>query len=111
MGDHVLVQNQRGPKAKHWGLSGTIVECLPHQTYLVKMDGSGRISRRRRNFLRKVIPYDPNNVISKEDPISSDAEAKEKTISEKVTQNIPLRRSDRLRGGGGVQGTSHNSKE
>ena len=33
VGQHVLVQNQRGQHAKQWGLSGTVVEVQPCGTY------------------------------------------------------------------------------
>ena len=33
-----------------------IVECLPHQQYRVRVHGSGRITLRNRQFLRRIIP-------------------------------------------------------
>ena len=60
-GQHVLVQNQRGPHSNKWELSGTIIEALPNDTYLVKMDGCGRVTRRRRNFIKAVKFFDPSN--------------------------------------------------
>ena len=47
---HVLVQNQVGPKKGKWSHSGSIVEHLGHNTYLVRLDGSGRVSKRRREY-------------------------------------------------------------
>ena len=34
-----------------------MIEHLGFGTYLVKMDGSGRVSRRRREFLKPVKPF------------------------------------------------------
>ena len=55
--DHVYIQDQSGLSPKAWSKSGTIVECLPHNSYLVRIDGSGHLTRRNRQFLRKFIPY------------------------------------------------------
>ena len=56
-GTTVQVQNQTGPHANKWDISGIIVEVLDHQSYMVKMDGSGRVSKRNRRFLRPIKPY------------------------------------------------------
>ena len=56
-GDTVQVQNQTGPHANKWDTSGVIVEVLDHQSYMVKMDGSGRTSKRNRRFLHPMKPY------------------------------------------------------
>ena len=55
--DHVYVQDQSGPSPKSWSKSGQIVECLPHNSYLIKLDGSGHLTRRNRQFLRKFVPF------------------------------------------------------
>ena len=44
LGCTVQVQNQRGPHANKWDLSGTVVESQPFDSYLVKMDGTGPVS-------------------------------------------------------------------
>ena len=56
-GDTVQVQNQSGPHSNKWDTSGVIVEVLDYQSYIVKMDGSGRTSKRNRRFLRPIKPY------------------------------------------------------
>merc|ERR1712130_867622 len=56
VGDVVQVQNQRGPKANKWSLSGVIVETLGNNQYRVKMDGSGRVSLRNGQFLKRIHP-------------------------------------------------------
>ena len=44
VGQTVQVQNQRGPHSNKWDLSGTVVEVAGHDSYVVKMDGSGRVT-------------------------------------------------------------------
>ena len=55
--DVVQVQNQRGTRANKWDLSGTVVQILDYDAYLIKMDGSGRITKRNRQFLKPILPY------------------------------------------------------
>ena len=57
LNDVVQVQNQRGSHANKWDLSGTIVQVLDYNAYIVKMDGSGHVTKRNRQFLRPIIPY------------------------------------------------------
>ena len=52
VGDRCFVQNQHGLHPKRWDRSGTVVEVLPHHQFMVKIDGSGRLTRRNRRFLR-----------------------------------------------------------
>ena len=57
VGTVVQIQNQHGPHSNKWDLSGTIVEPLNFEAYLVKMDGSNRITKRNRRYLRPIVPY------------------------------------------------------
>ena len=41
VGTTVQIQNQSGPHENKWDVSGTVVEVLAHDTYLVRVDGSG----------------------------------------------------------------------
>ena len=66
-------------------ISGTIVENLGHSSYLIKLDGSGRISKRRRQFLRPIDPY-----MDKEKNLGAEVEE----ISENKEND--LRRSRRI---------------
>ena len=52
-GDTVSVQNQNGQHPKVWGKTGTVVEVQDYDQYIVKIHGSGRLTRRNRQFLRK----------------------------------------------------------
>ena len=55
-GDKCYIQNQHGNHPKRWDKSGTVVESLGHDGYNVKVDGSGRVTKRNRRYLRKFIP-------------------------------------------------------
>ncbi|KAJ8369165.1 hypothetical protein SKAU_G00091930 [Synaphobranchus kaupii] len=56
VGDLVRVQNQTGPYPNKWDRTGSVVEVRQHDQYVVKIDGSGRITLRNRRFLRKFSP-------------------------------------------------------
>ena len=51
-GDRVFIQNQRGHYPRKWDKIGTIVEVLPWDQYVIKVAGSGRITKRNRRFLK-----------------------------------------------------------
>lgn len=55
-GDKCYLQNQTGNYPKRWDRSGTVIESLGHDSYIIKVDGSGRLTRRNRQFLRKFEP-------------------------------------------------------
>ena len=57
VGQAVQVQNQRGPHANKWDLSGTITEVTGFDSYVVRMDGSGRVTRRNRQYLKPIRTY------------------------------------------------------
>ena len=56
IGDRCLVQNQTGNHPTKWDKSGLIVEVLPFDQYMVIVDGSRRLTRRNRKYLRKYTP-------------------------------------------------------
>ena len=56
VGDRCLVQNQNGNNPKKWDRSGVITEVLPFHQYNVIIDGSRRVTRRNRRFLRSYMP-------------------------------------------------------
>ena len=55
VGDMVQIQNQRGNDPKRWNKSGEIIEKLDYDQFLVKVDGGGRVTRRNRRYLKKII--------------------------------------------------------
>ena len=81
VGDMVQIQNQYGVDPKRWSKSGKIVEKLDFNQYLVKVDGGGRLTRRNRRFLKKIV----STLADKELVYKSDEESQDK-----------LRRSARL---------------
>jgi len=56
VGDRVRVQNQTGPHSNRWEKTGTIIEVKQHDQYVVRIDGSGRVTLRNRKFLRSYVP-------------------------------------------------------
>ena len=51
----VQIQNQKGTDPKRWNKSRKVIKRLDHDQYLVKVDGGGRLTRRNRRFLKKII--------------------------------------------------------
>ena len=56
-GNNVYVQDQTGKTPRKRTKSGVILESLPHNSFLVKLDGSGHVTRRNRQFLRSFTPF------------------------------------------------------
>ena len=54
IGNIVSLQNQAGPRAKKWDKTGVIIEVLPFDQYRIRVDGSGRVTLRNRQFLRRL---------------------------------------------------------
>ena len=51
------MQDQVGTTPRRWSKTGTIVEVMDHDSYLVRIDGSNRLSKRNRKFLRRLSPF------------------------------------------------------
>ena len=60
VGDHVRVQNQMGNEPLRWDKQGVVVEVKQYDQYMVRIDGSGRVTLRNRKFLRKFNLYKPS---------------------------------------------------
>ena len=60
-GMKVIIQNQHGAGkiAKKWDRTGLIIDDLGHNKYRIKVDGSGRVTDRNRQFLRQFTPSTP----------------------------------------------------
>ena len=54
VGNLVSIQNQTGPRAKKWDKTGTIVEMLPFDQFRIRVDGSGNVTLRNRQYIRKI---------------------------------------------------------
>ena len=59
-GDSVSIQDQTGTTPKRWSKTGRILEILGNDSYFVKVDGSQRIIKRNRQFLRKLETFQPD---------------------------------------------------
>ena len=56
IGDFVRIQNQVGPHPTKWDRTGIVIEVRQYHQYVVRVDGSGRVTLRNRQFLRKYTP-------------------------------------------------------
>ncbi|ELT96981.1 hypothetical protein CAPTEDRAFT_217178 [Capitella teleta] len=63
VGDHVRLQNQVGLNPKKWDYTGVVVEVRQFDQYVIRVDGSGRVTLRNRRFLRKYEPYNPKHQV------------------------------------------------
>lgn len=59
LGDTVVVQDQQasGGKRGRWTKTGRMVEVLPHDSYMVVIDGSRAPTQQNRRFLKKISPF------------------------------------------------------
>ena len=56
VGDTVRLQNQTGNHPNKWDKTGIIMQVGDHDKYLIRVDGSRRLTLRNRSFLRKMCP-------------------------------------------------------
>ena len=65
VGDHVYLQNLTGNHPLRWERTGKVVEVRQFHQYVIRVDGSGRITLRNRQHLRKFTPFneDPRDKI------------------------------------------------
>lgn len=56
VGDTVRIQNQSGPFPTKWDKTGVVVEVRQFDQYVVRVDGSRRVTLRNRQFLNKYVP-------------------------------------------------------
>ena len=69
----MFVQNQNGHIPTKWDRTGEIMECHPHNQYTVKIDASGRIALRNRQYIRKDTPS-PRDVLRGVPPRTMEAD-------------------------------------
>jgi len=55
IGDTVRIQNQTGNHPTKWDKTGSVVQVGDNDQYLVRVDGSRRLTLRNRRYLRKMI--------------------------------------------------------
>ena len=56
IGQSVQIQNQIGSYPRRWTKTGRVVERLGNRQYHIRVDGSNRVTRRNRRFLREIDP-------------------------------------------------------
>ena len=56
VGDSVRTQNQVGAHPNKWDKTGNVIEVRQFDQYVIRVDGSGRVTIRNRKFLRKYTP-------------------------------------------------------
>ena len=56
IGDHVRIQNQVGPQHRRWDKTGLVIEVRQNNQYVIRTDGSNRVSLRNRQFLCRFQP-------------------------------------------------------
>ena len=44
MGDHIRVQNQIGNHPTRWDKTGVVIEVRQYHQYVIRVDGSGKVS-------------------------------------------------------------------
>lgn len=59
IGDCIRIQNQTGPNPTKWDKTGIVIEVRQFDQYVVRVDGSDRVTLRNRKFLRKYLPIIP----------------------------------------------------
>ena len=59
-GDLVAIQDQSGNSPRRWSKTGKVLESMGHDSYMVKVDGTNRTTKRNRQFLRVIVPYTPD---------------------------------------------------
>ena len=61
-GDRVQIQDQHGTHENKWDHTGRVVKALPYNQYLVRVDGSGQITRHNCKALRKILAFEPEGM-------------------------------------------------
>ena len=57
LGYHVYLQNLVGNHPRRWERTGTVVEVRQYHQYVVRVDGTGRVTIRSRQHIRKFTPF------------------------------------------------------
>ena len=89
-GDKCFIQNQTGKDPKKWYRTGTVVETCGHDQYMIRVDGSGRITKRNRQFLRAFKPASSSIDQRHSIVISSAPESKAVKVNEYPTDTASL---------------------
>ena len=92
VGDHVFIQNQEGNYLRRWDKRGQVVEVKGYDQYIVRVDGSRRLTRRNRKFLRKFEQYKPDGMNAQQ--VRTPQEGLSGMRSPAIAREEPLQRLD-----------------
>ena len=98
-GTEVAIQDPgTGGKAGRWSKSGTVVESLPNDSYLVRVHGSRALTQRNRIHLRKILPMVPDKLVIPIDHPSAAAalEVTKTEVADRFVEVQPPRQWSRL---------------
>ncbi|CAC5375240.1 unnamed protein product [Mytilus coruscus] len=84
--DHVRIQNQIGANLLKWDKTGQVIEVRQFDQYVIRVDGSGRVTLRNRKFIRK---YEPVNKYSERISIDTDSKLLAKQIKPVLHESSP----------------------
>ncbi|XP_012943606.1 uncharacterized protein LOC106013157 [Aplysia californica] len=96
VGDHVYVQNLVGNHPRKWERTGVVTEVRQFHQYVVRVGGSGRITLRNRQHLRKFTPFHKTStVITGITPITPQSARQQKgpDLDSQVTPSPPPEKS------------------
>ena len=85
----MIIQNQHGAgkSAKKWDRTGLVVDDLGYDKYRIKVDGSGRVTDRNRQFLRQFSPVTPSQPGPSPSPNHAEQSEAPPTIVEPAAPN------------------------
>lgn len=74
VGDNVAIQDASNlGKPGKWTKTGLVTDCLPFQSYEIKVDGSNSLTKRNRVHLRKIVPFVSQSMLDEQRLISTPA--------------------------------------
>ncbi len=94
VGDNVRIQNQTGPHPTKWDKTGLVIEVRQFDQYVVRVDGSGRVTLCNRKFLRKYLPVQqqqPRRAITEDLQHAPKPPSKPTTTSNPTPHTAPTR--------------------
>ena len=72
IGCAVAVQNQSGRFPKKWDKSRVVLDNMKHDKVLIRLDGSRRLTTRKRQFVKQIVPPVVSDVPSASVPVVLD---------------------------------------
>ena len=105
--DRCFIQNGHGNHPRKWGSTGEIMEVLPFDKYVIKVDGSRKLTTRNRRFLKLYSPVitdiEPVGVNGPIDHPSYTREECSRGVVDEGGHDVPDADLPTMRDGGGEQ--------